>query len=104
MNAARLPAVTLHAITRFREHHPEASDDDLRTSVALGIELSVDLANSLLGRPLEIRRKDSSYMLAADRRGIFALKERGAVVVTYLRFGPSQEAFALKNWPMDPEG
>lgn len=102
MTAQRRPAVKLHALVRFREHHPEATDDDVREAVARGVELSSDLANSLLGRPLEIRRTDSGYTLAADRRGIFALKERGQVVVTYLRFGIAQEEFARKHWPEEP--
>lgn len=91
--------VTAHALERFREHHPEATRRDLCLAIAYGVGISNEMACSLLGRPLELNRGDSVYILAEDRRGLFALREGGQVVVTYLRFGPRQEDFARRSWP-----
>lgn len=95
----RASYITAHALERFHEHHPAATRRDLCLAIAYGVGVSNEMACSLLGRPLELNRGDTVYILAEDRRGLFALREGCSVVVTYLRFGPRQEDFARTHWP-----
>ncbi len=91
--------VTEHALDRYQEHDPAADRRDLLLAVAHGVGLTREMAASLLGRPLRNGCTDC-YVLAASRRGVFVLRMEDSVVVTYLRFGPTQEAFARRHWPL----
>lgn len=83
-----------HALLRFREHHPDATERDVVATVARGDEIDPGVANTLCGR----RRKDvrGQYRLSPDRQGIFVLD--GDFLVTYLRLEVTQQRFCRKHY------
>jgi len=96
--------VTTHALDRYREHHPEAEEGDLLAAItAIGtVSLDPALARTMCGRPTDHdrwKKDEDSYVLAADRCGIFVVVH-GHTVITYLRFEQQQEDFAHKHWPL----
>ncbi len=93
--------VSDHALDRFREHEPAADRRDLLLEVAFGVGLTCEMAAALLGRPMRGPKDASGYVLSRGRRGLFVLDLAGDAVVTYLRFGPSQEDFVRRHWPAD---
>jgi hypothetical protein len=95
-----------HALKRYRQHHPGATRGDMQLAVGTGIPVEPDTAHALCGRPAEQRLDTGSFVLAPDRRGLFVLVPfgpRGRLVITYLRFGPAQEDFAVRSWPARSE-
>lgn len=88
--------VTPHALDRFRVHHPDATPSDLLLALHYGEPVEPSLALTLVGRPG--RPTTSSYVLAPDRRGLFAIQD--GRVVTYLRFQRNQREFCIAHWPL----
>lgn len=98
------PYVSRHALERFREHAPDAEWPDVLAALERGIDVPPETATALAGRPKSHPHGDSRYRLAPDRAGLFVLAPKrhgtpGWSVVTFLRFGPAQAAFARAHWP-----
>ncbi len=91
------PVVTMHALRRFRCHHPEASNEDLGRELVWGITVAPGLAMAMVGRPTRVDSATGDYVLAPSRRGLFVIREH--IVITYLRFEHSQQEFAERHWP-----
>lgn len=90
--------VSRHALERLREHHQTVG---VRGALALldrSTDIDPELAAVFLGRSLA--GVCDQYFMSADRRGILVVAagaEGGNfpwVLVTYLRFGPRQQAVA----------
>lgn len=83
--------VSLHALDRYRGHHPEAEMADVEAAVAAGNEVDPDV----VWRVLQRRKQSQSgevYRLAPDGAGLFVLAPKGTgfIVPTYLRLGETQ--------------
>ena len=94
--------ITEHALDRFREHHPQATMDDLWDHLRYGTAADPSAVKTLLQRTYN--PEGDKYVLSPDRRGIFALgpdKYHGAdyVVKTYMRLSPWHRELVLAWWP-----
>lgn len=76
--------MSYHALDRFREHHPDASTNDLQQAITTGEPVDGDLVQALCGR-VGPASADDRFVLSPDARGIFVLV--GESVRTYLRLG-----------------
>lgn len=90
--------VTLHARQRLQLHHPNAGIRGALALLARAEEVEAGLIAPFLGRRLDAVR--DRYFVSACRRGVFVVA-RGRLeggfpwaLVTYLRFGPYQQAVA----------
>lgn len=90
--------VTRHARQRLQLHHPNAGIRVALALLARADEVEPGLIAPFLGRGLDAVR--DRYFVSACRRGVFVVA-RGRleggfpwVLVTYLRFGPHQQAVA----------
>lgn len=81
--------INQHTRQRYREHHLNASDEEIRVAYTEGEDISAGLVNALLQRRGEANPLDS-YRLAPDKRGIFVIRDDS--FITYLRLEPSQVA------------
>lgn len=102
--------ITHHALERFREHDPAAQSwRDMIDPLYRTTEVDPDVARSLLQRHVAPRGVAvGRYFLAHDHRGIFAAappdpqRNHGhtqLVIVTYLRFSPSQQELVDRLYP-----
>ncbi len=92
--------VSQHALQRYRIHHPAADADAALLAVNAGEPLARELAAQLLGRHTPGGERTEHFVLVPDRKGVFVVSlDRPPSLVTYLRFGPAQEALALRLWP-----
>ena len=81
--------INQHTRQRYREHHPNASDDEIRVAFSEGESISAELVNALLQRR-GVANPNDAFQVAPDKRGIFVLQ--GDAFITYLRLEPSQAA------------
>lgn len=90
---ALAPNPSVHALDRYREHYPDADADALLRDLMLGERVTPEVAASLVNR----RQSDlqCAYVVARGRKGMFVVKRGG--VITYLRFGSTQEAL-VRRW------
>jgi len=101
--------VTAHAREQFRLQHPNAGYRGVRSAFMDAVAVGEDIGRAMCGRFWTPRQGHgtSYFRLARDRRGEFVCVhsphrdtgEMVAVIITYLRFGMDQEAFAWKHWP-----
>lgn len=105
--------ITDHTVARFRLHHPEVAYwADVVPALHAAEEISADLARTLLQRhPPPPGTVDGRYFLVNDHRGVFAgalphqprVRARALVIVTYLRFSPSQQELVDRLYPTPTE-
>lgn len=88
-----------HALDRLRLHHPDLEHVDALRLLQASREIDAAWAATLTCRPLE--RVRDRYLLSPDGLGLFVVKENRDtssrhrwVVLTWLRFGPHQQAYA----------
>jgi len=93
--------VTFHAIDRFREHHPEATEEDLLLALEAGEPLDTTLARALMARRAEGGAPGDHYILAPDKRGIMVVSF-DQVVVTYTRL-PKQSRIIMGETSTPPK-
>jgi hypothetical protein len=92
--------VTRHALERLQLHHPCSNYHDALRLLGAAQEMEAGLAAPFLGRSLA--GVQDRYWMASDRRGIFVVvrnRTQGSfpwVLITYLRFGPYQQAVAVR--------
>lgn len=76
--------MSFHALSRFREHHPDATEADLVDAIQRGEAIDGDLVQALCGRSGPASAEDE-FVLASDARGVFVIVD--GQVRTYLRLG-----------------
>jgi len=81
-----------HAIERYAEHSPTASAEEVCAAIDAGTPISVEMVWSITQRRSRPDKRDS-FVLSADKRGVFVLAGDNTRVVTYLRL--AREASAL---------
>lgn len=97
--------VTRHTLDRFREHHPGATWDEVRSHVRYGLEADKEVIREMLCR--EYAKTSDTYVLAPDRHGVFIIsnsRDGRQTVVTYLRLSEWHHAWALDRWPTSYAG
>ena len=101
-NTERLRVVRSHALDRYREHYPEAEEDDVLQAATYGTEIDISIARTMAGRPVDYHGCDDldRYILSPSRRGMFVARRDTGIIRTYLRFGAQQQTFAKKHWPI----
>jgi hypothetical protein len=92
--------MSYHALDRFREHHPDASSDDLQHAISSGEPVDGDLVQALCGRSGRASA-DDRFVLAPDARGIFVLV--GESVRTYLRLGSVAQRIMRGRQPISAQ-
>lgn len=97
--------VSKHAFERYHLLYPGLGYVELIRDLEAATELDVATARPLMGRPTVREPEGDRYYLSCRRDGIFIVRE-GAffpeyrrTVITFIRLGDPQRAFALKHWP-----
>lgn len=97
--------ISSHALERYRIVEPNAFVQDVIKAVTQGTGVEIALARTLAGRPVDSASwiDQDIYLLSPCKRGMFvAREERGCLaVITFLRFGPSQQIFVEEHWGAD---
>lgn len=89
--------MSYHALERYREHHPEASTDEMNRAITAGEQIDGDLVQALCGRSGRASIEDR-FVLAPDARGIFVIV--GDTVRTYLRLGSEAQRIVRGRQPL----
>ena len=84
--------VSRHALSRFREHHPQGTSEEVLRYLSEGESISQDLAQTLTGRHKGSVSTDD-YVVSPDGQGLFVVHD--SCVITYLRFQQSQTDFVI---------
>lgn len=90
--------VSEHALTRYREHNPDAQREDVIAAIRSGVEIDPSVALAMLGR--KWAQSEARYILAPSFLGAFVVsrESRRPVVITYRRFDAQQEDFAREHY------
>lgn len=92
--------MSYHALTRYREHHPEATEVDLADAIRHGESIDGDLVQALCGRSGRASAEDE-FVLSPDARGVFVIVDGG--IRTYLRLGSVAQRILRGRQPLSVE-
>jgi len=93
-------------VERYRQHHPDATGDDVCTAAQLSLPMTTEQAYALTGRPPPAPGADrADHRLHPDGTGIFVLvplQESGELYVgTYLRLDGAEQRRLARAWFLD---
>lgn len=92
--------LTKHAVDRYREQHSGVPYGDILAVIESGTRESADLIRALTMR--HSMNPTDKFIMPLDKQGVFVIADNESVV-TYLRFGQTQQDILQKKPGMDPQ-